>query len=130
MARGPDRYDLALCIQRLETLCPGLSGDTRGACELLLMVAKGALQHGSARSVAGGARWLLDILAADDVPAAILSHGKKMRSWLVREIEAERQRAPVAFTCPRCGRTSHHPQDAQHCYCANCHRFADEAPLP
>jgi protein-arginine kinase activator protein McsA len=35
-----------------------------------------------------------------------------------------------AFTCPRCGMTSHHPVDARERYCANCHRFADEAPLP
>jgi ribosomal protein L37E len=27
------------------------------------------------------------------------------------------------FTCPRCGRTSHHPKDAETGYCGNCHAF-------
>lgn len=25
------------------------------------------------------------------------------------------------FTCPRCGATSHHPQDAAEGYCGRCH---------
>jgi hypothetical protein len=34
------------------------------------------------------------------------------------------QRRPlVAFTCPKCGKTSHHPDDERHGYCANCHDF-------
>jgi hypothetical protein len=45
-------------------------------------------------------------------------------------IEADLKQPPAAFTCPRCGMTSHHPQDAQHGYCGHCHRFTDEAPLP
>jgi hypothetical protein len=27
----------------------------------------------------------------------------------------------VAFTCPRCGRTSHHPEDERQGYCGACH---------
>ena len=27
------------------------------------------------------------------------------------------------FTCPRCGRTSHHPKDVQYGYCAACHDY-------
>ncbi len=32
----------------------------------------------------------------------------------------------MAYTCPRCGRTSHHPADEQFRYCEACHRFEDE----
>jgi ribosomal protein L37E len=28
---------------------------------------------------------------------------------------------PGHFTCPRCGRTSHHPTDAREGYCGACH---------
>jgi hypothetical protein len=35
------------------------------------------------------------------------------------------------FTCPQCHRTSHHPEDARHGYCGNCHEFTGaEAPWP
>jgi len=27
----------------------------------------------------------------------------------------------MAFTCPRCGRTSHHPDDEREGYCGACH---------
>jgi hypothetical protein len=27
------------------------------------------------------------------------------------------------FTCPRCGRTSHHPKDLEEGYCGACHAF-------
>lgn len=26
-----------------------------------------------------------------------------------------------SFTCPRCGRTSYHPDDVANNYCGNCH---------
>lgn len=29
----------------------------------------------------------------------------------------------VRFTCPRCGRSSSHPDDLRHGYCGNCHDF-------
>jgi hypothetical protein len=29
----------------------------------------------------------------------------------------------MSFTCPKCKKTSHHPQDERHGYCANCHDF-------
>lgn len=29
----------------------------------------------------------------------------------------------MAFTCPKCGATSHHPEDERHGYCGNCHDF-------
>lgn len=34
----------------------------------------------------------------------------------------------TAFTCPQCGRTSHHPDDARHGYCGACHASVDDAP--
>lgn len=33
-----------------------------------------------------------------------------------------------SFTCPACGMTSHHPADAAHGYCGNCHAFTGQAP--
>lgn len=36
--------------------------------------------------------------------------------------------AAPAFTCPKCGATSHHPEDVRHGYCGRCHAFTrDEA---
>lgn len=32
----------------------------------------------------------------------------------------------LAFTCRRCGRTSHHPKDVQERYCGACHQFFPE----
>lgn len=32
---------------------------------------------------------------------------------------------PPSFTCPRCGRTSHHPKDIEHRYCGACHTFPE-----
>lgn len=32
------------------------------------------------------------------------------------------------FTCPRCGWTSHHPEDLAHRYCGHCHQFFPETP--
>lgn len=29
----------------------------------------------------------------------------------------------ATFTCPACGRTSHHPDDARYGYCGACHEF-------
>ena len=29
----------------------------------------------------------------------------------------------MAFTCPRCGMTSHNPDDEANGYCGNCHDF-------
>jgi hypothetical protein len=30
---------------------------------------------------------------------------------------------PASFTCPRCGRTSHNPNDAREGYCGACHEW-------
>jgi hypothetical protein len=34
----------------------------------------------------------------------------------------------MAFTCPKCGKTSHHPEDERHGYCGNCHDFTGTPP--
>jgi hypothetical protein len=33
--------------------------------------------------------------------------------------------APVSYTCPRCKRTSHNPNDEAQRYCGACHRFEE-----
>lgn len=37
--------------------------------------------------------------------------------------ELDRLRRPPGFTCPRCGKTSYHPEDLRHGYCGACHAF-------
>lgn len=37
-----------------------------------------------------------------------------------------RPKPHVPYTCPRCGRTSAHPQDAEHGYCGACHAFTGD----
>lgn len=32
----------------------------------------------------------------------------------------------ISIRCPKCGRTSHHPEDVRQRYCGNCHQFHDE----
>lgn len=34
----------------------------------------------------------------------------------------------MAFTCPKCSLTSHHPEDERHGYCGNCHEFTATPP--
>lgn len=36
---------------------------------------------------------------------------------------------PLPFLCPRCRRTSHHPDDKRYGYCAHCHDYTG-APTP
>ncbi|HKX69896.1 MAG TPA: hypothetical protein VJM75_01655 [Acidimicrobiales bacterium] len=35
----------------------------------------------------------------------------------------ERQFGPLPFTCPRCGRASHHPLDRKYGYCGACNDY-------
>ena len=35
--------------------------------------------------------------------------------------------APVSFTCPKCGRTSYHPKDAEEGYCGACNEWTGPA---
>ncbi|MEH0547307.1 hypothetical protein QA802_30740 [Streptomyces sp. B21-105] len=41
----------------------------------------------------------------------------------------ERHFGPLPFTCPRCRKTSHHPDDKRYGYCAACHAYTG-APTP
>jgi transcription elongation factor Elf1 len=34
-----------------------------------------------------------------------------------------------SFTCPRCGRTSHNPNDVQEGYCGHCHDWTRAKPV-
>jgi hypothetical protein len=43
--------------------------------------------------------------------------------------QLERQFGPLPFTCPRCSRTSHHPDDKRYGYCSHCHAHTG-APTP
>lgn len=47
-----------------------------------------------------------------------------------RSLEAESQPEPLAeepsFTCPRCQRTSYHPEDIRQGYCGNCHDWTQQ----
>lgn len=43
--------------------------------------------------------------------------------------QLEQHYGPLPFTCPRCRRTSHHPDDKRYGYCANCHAYTG-APTP
>lgn len=35
----------------------------------------------------------------------------------------------MAFTCPRCSTTSHHPDDERHGYCGRCHWWTGDPTL-
>ena len=50
--------------------------------------------------------------------------------WPTRDAELEPEPEPTLvlgdaelFTCPKCGRTSHHPMDARFGYCGHCHDY-------
>lgn len=43
--------------------------------------------------------------------------------------DPKRQLADPSFTCPRCGRTSHHPADAAQGYCGACHAWTGRVRL-
>lgn len=36
----------------------------------------------------------------------------------------------TSITCPRCGRTSHHPKDVEEGYCGNCHDWTSQRQKP
>lgn len=43
--------------------------------------------------------------------------------------QLEQHYGPLPFTCPRCGKTSPHPDDKRHGYCGACHDYTG-APTP
>lgn len=44
--------------------------------------------------------------------------------------QLEQHYGPLPFTCPRCRRTSHHPDDKRYGYCANCHAYTGTPEAP
>ena len=57
----------------------------------------------------------------------------RVGAWMTRGLGPMHPEDPGdAFTCPRCGRTSHHPDDIREGYCGACHdwtgRDGDEQP--
>ena len=43
--------------------------------------------------------------------------------------QLEQHFGPLPFTCPRCRKTSRHPDDKRYGYCGNCHAYTG-APTP
>lgn len=54
-------------------------------------------------------------------PLRICLVGGRTESDIVQQLEEHY--GPLPFTCPRCRRTSHHPDDKRHGYCAHCHDY-------
>lgn len=40
--------------------------------------------------------------------------------------QLEQHYGPLPFTCPRCRKTSHHPEDKRYGYCGACHAYTGE----
>jgi hypothetical protein len=60
----------------------------------------------------GGARVVIDLSASD---------AHRMSEALQQA--AHHAAGAPAFTCPRCGRTTHHPVDVAESYCGACHDY-------
>jgi len=58
----------------------------------------------------------------DSQEAAARIAGGAIADYLKRAYPAVLEAAD-GFTCPACGRTSHHPADVEHGYCGACHDF-------
>jgi hypothetical protein len=54
------------------------------------------------------------------------SDGSDTEAVAVSFAEAPPIAEPKTYTCPRCHRTSHNPNDARWRYCGACHRFEDD----
>ena len=84
----------------------------------------------------GDDRGILVIRLAPDHAAIVTARARALgltpetfiTRWLAELLEAERAERQAGFTCPRCGRTSHNPNDARERYCGACHVFVDDPP--
>lgn len=47
----------------------------------------------------------------------------KLAMEQANEHQAKPGHAASTFTCPRCGKTSHNPNDVRESYCGSCHQF-------
>lgn len=54
-------------------------------------------------------------------PLRIALTGGRTEADIMQQLE--QQYGPLPFTCPRCSKTSHHPDDKRYGYCANCHDY-------
>lgn len=67
----------------------------------------------------------LEALTAAGADAAVWGPAD-MRTMRI-PFDLQRLRRPPGFTCPRCGKTSYHPEDLRHGYCGACHAFTGVA---
>lgn len=61
-------------------------------------------------------------------PLRVLLLGGRTETDIAQQLT--QRYGPLPFTCPRCNRTSHHPQDREYGYCANCHDYTDPNATP
>ena len=58
-------------------------------------------------------------------PVQVRAHdlSAALRKAAALSLDAWFEEAQPSFTCPECGRTSWHPEDARYGYCGACHAF-------
>lgn len=57
-------------------------------------------------------------------PLRIAIVGGRDKPAIIRQLETHY--GPLPFLCPRCHRTSHHPDDKHYGYCAHCHDYTGD----
>ncbi|MDX3748713.1 hypothetical protein [Streptomyces sp. AK08-02] len=70
---------------------------------------------------------LVDLAELGLPPLRIAILGGRTEADITQQLE--QQYGPLPFTCPRCTRTSRHPDDKRHGYCGHCHACTGE-PTP
>lgn len=60
-------------------------------------------------------------------PLRIALTGGRTEADIIRQLETHY--GPLPFLCPRCRRSSHHPDDKRYGYCAHCHDYTGD-PTP
>lgn len=60
-------------------------------------------------------------------PLRIALIGGRTEADIIRQLETHY--GPLPFLCPRCRRSSHHPDDKRYGYCARCHDYTGD-PTP
>lgn len=64
---------------------------------------------------------LVDLAQLGLPPLRIALLGGRTETAIIEQLE--RQFGPLPFTCPRCSRTSHHPDDKRYGYCGHCRAY-------
>lgn len=62
-------------------------------------------------------RWVLEVPPA---PRSVLI---RFPQPMEADVDLRIYRPPSVFTCPECGRISHHPEDLEHGFCGACHAW-------